>query len=82
MNIVSDASLYEAALGSDLCPLVLQLSPATLKSVIGSFMDLLIAQKIPSIVWAKLPRGELWHTELEQYSLLPDLSVQELPRRR
>ncbi|MCL6436322.1 MAG: histidine kinase [Leptolyngbyaceae cyanobacterium HOT.MB2.61] len=71
---VPDASLYEIALSSDQPSLVLQISPATLKSVVGSFMDLLTEQKIPAIIWAKLPRGPVWHAELERYSLLPGVA--------
>jgi signal transduction histidine kinase len=66
----SDGSLYEIALGSDQPSLVLQVSPVTLKSVVSSFMDLLIEQKVPAVVWAKLPRGDIWQVELERYSLL------------
>lgn len=67
----SDASLYEIALSSDQPSLVLQISPATLKSVVSSFIDLLVEQKIPAIVWAKLPRGDIWQDELERYLALP-----------
>ncbi|WP_421657779.1 DICT sensory domain-containing protein [Leptothermofonsia sp. ETS-13] len=71
---VPDASLYEIALSSDQPSLVLQISPTTLKSVVSSFMDLLTEQKIPAIVWAKLPRGPVWQAELERYSLLPGIA--------
>ncbi|QZZ18684.1 histidine kinase [Leptothermofonsia sichuanensis E412] len=70
----SDASLYEIALSSDQPSLVLQISPATLKSVVSSFIDLLVEQKIPAIVWAKLPRGDIWQDELERYLALPGVS--------
>ncbi len=64
----SDGSLYEIALGSEQPSLVLQVSPATLKSIVGSFTELLTEQKIPAIVWAKLPRGDVWQGEIERYS--------------
>lgn len=70
----SDTSLYDLALSSDQPSLVLQVSPATLKSVVGSFMDLLIDRKVSAIVWAKLPRGDIWSSELERYSLLPGVA--------
>lgn len=70
----SDTSLYDLALSSDQPSLVLQVSPATLKSVVGSFMDLLIDRKVSAIVWAKLPRGDIWSSELERYSLLPGVT--------
>ncbi|MGA7932709.1 MAG: ATP-binding protein [Kovacikia sp.] len=66
----SDDSLYEIALGANQPSLVLQVGPATLKSVVSSFIDVLIEQNIPAVVWAKLPRGEVWQAELERYSLL------------
>ncbi|UBF25707.1 histidine kinase [Kovacikia minuta CCNUW1] len=65
----SDGSLYEIALGSDQPSLVLPVGPATLKSVVGSFMDVLVEQKIPAVVWAKIPRGNVWQVELEKYAL-------------
>ncbi len=70
MNSASDLSLYEIALNSEQSSLLLQINPASLKSVVGSFIDLLTEQKIPAIVWAKLPRGEVWQSDLEHYSLL------------
>lgn len=70
---LSEASLYEIALNSEQPSLVLQVSPTTLKSVISSLIDLLVEQKVPAIVWAKLPRGEVWQSEIERYSLLEDL---------
>ena len=64
---ISEAPLYDLACASGLTPSVLCLSPITFKSIVGSIMDLLIEQAVPAIVWAKLPRGEVWQAELEQY---------------
>lgn len=62
-----DVSLYEFAIDLIPSPLILHLSPTTFKSVISSFVDLLNEQKIPAIVWAKLPKGEVWQAELDRY---------------
>ncbi|HEY9618242.1 MAG TPA: DICT sensory domain-containing protein [Microcoleaceae cyanobacterium] len=67
---VSDVSLYELALATESPPPVLQVSPATLKSVIDSILQLLIEQETPAIVWTKLPRGDVWQFELERYAAL------------
>lgn len=69
----SDVSLYELALHQELPPSTLQISPTTLKSISDSLFQVLIEQKIPAIVWAKLPRGEVWSTELERYATLPGI---------
>ncbi|MBW4470207.1 MAG: histidine kinase [Stenomitos rutilans HA7619-LM2] len=66
----SDVSLYELALEIDPALSILQVSPATLKSVFSALMDLLTERELPAIVWAKLPRGVVWQTELERYSTL------------
>ncbi len=71
MNSPSDVSLYELALQSESAPAALQVSPATLKSVSDSLLSVLVEQAIPAIVWAKLPRGEVWWAGLEQYAQLP-----------
>lgn len=63
-----DVSLYGLATDVDRPPSTLQLSPATLKSSIDALLNLLVEQEIPAIVWAKLPRGEVWQTELAHYA--------------
>lgn len=69
----SDVSLYELALHQELPPSTLQISPTTLKSISDSLFQMLIEQEIPAIVWAKLPRGEVWSAELERYATLPGI---------
>lgn len=64
----SDVSLYELALETDPALSILQVSPATLKAVFSSLIDLLTERELPAIVWAKLPRGAVWQTELARYS--------------
>ncbi|MBW4693733.1 MAG: histidine kinase [Lyngbya sp. HA4199-MV5] len=70
----SDLSLYELALETDPALSILQVSPATLRSVFSALIDLLTERELPAIVWAKLPRGVVWQTELERYSALESVS--------
>jgi signal transduction histidine kinase len=65
-SLTPDLSLYELATHVEPAPPVVQISPATLKSVVSSFVNLLVEQQLPSIVWVKLPRGEAWQAELER----------------
>ena len=60
-------SLYELALGDAQAPQLLQVSPTTFKSMLGSFLDLLIDRQIPATLWLKLPQGEVWTAEIERY---------------
>ncbi|MDX2230634.1 MAG: DICT sensory domain-containing protein [Leptolyngbyaceae cyanobacterium bins.349] len=73
-NPSSDFSLYELVLHSDSPLTALQVSPSTLKSLNDSLLNLLIDQKIPAVVWAKLPRGDVWWTGIEQYVNLPGVA--------
>lgn len=66
----SDVSLYELALETDPALPILQVSPATLKSVFSALLDLLSERELPALIWAKLPRGAVWQTELARYSAL------------
>ncbi len=70
----SDVSLYELVLRSEAPPSVLQISPATLKSICNSLVNLLIKESTPAIVWAKFPRGDVWRTELNQYASLEGIA--------
>jgi two-component system, OmpR family, phosphate regulon sensor histidine kinase PhoR len=75
---VSDVPLYDLAAGAIPQPTVLQLSPMTFKSIVSSIVDLLseltsetgtetgTEPDSSAIVWAKLPKGEVWQTELER----------------
>ncbi|MEX0269847.1 ATP-binding protein [Leptolyngbyaceae cyanobacterium UHCC 1019] len=75
MNSDSEMSLYEYALAQgESPPPALQLSPTSFKSISDALIHLLIEQKIPALVWTKLPTGETWHTALEQYSQLEGIS--------
>lgn len=66
-------SLYELALQYE-SPPALQLSPTSFKSISDALINLLIEQKIPAIIWAKLPKGETWQTALQQYAELAGIS--------
>ena len=71
----SDLSLYELALQGSSPSSVLQVSPPALKSVLDSWLQLLIAEAIPAIIWAKLPRDRVWQTTLDQYVNLADVPI-------
>ena len=62
-----DASLYELAIDSELAPQSLKISPTTFKSMVGLVFELLIEQQIPATIWLKLPKGEVWQTEIQQF---------------
>lgn len=67
-SLSRDSSLYELALASDQPLTPLQVSPATLKSLIDSVLDVLVEYKIPATVWVKLPRNEAWHPQIKRCS--------------
>lgn len=62
-----DVSLYDLAVSVKQPPQSLAVSPATLLSVVGSVIDLLIEQKIPATLWVKLPPEEIWQAEIHRY---------------
>ncbi|HEY9700608.1 MAG TPA: ATP-binding protein [Trichocoleus sp.] len=63
----SDASLYELALSADPAPQSIQMSPTTFKSMVEILFDFLLEQKIPATLWIKLPKGEVWQSELNEF---------------
>ncbi len=66
-STTQDVSLYELVIGSEEVPTPLQISPATLKSIVGSAIDILIEHKQPTTLWIKLPRDEAWQSEIRRY---------------
>jgi two-component system, OmpR family, phosphate regulon sensor histidine kinase PhoR len=62
-----DASLYELAIDSEPAPQPLKISPTTFKSMVGLVFDLLVDQQIPATIWLKLPKGEVWQAEIQQF---------------
>ncbi|MBD2461283.1 histidine kinase [Oscillatoria sp. FACHB-1407] len=65
-----DVSLYELALSVEQPPHPLQVSPTTFKSVVTTFLDVLIDRQIPATVLLKLPRGAVWQAEVDRYCKL------------
>lgn len=62
-----DISLYELACHCPSPPAPLQLSPATLKSVMASLIDVLIDQELVTTLWVKLPATPPWQEDLDRY---------------
>ena len=62
-----DVSLYDLAVSVKQPPQSLSVSPATLLSVVGSVIDLLVEQKISATLWVKLPPEEIWQAEIHRY---------------
>jgi len=62
-----DLSLYELAIAADPTLHPLQLSPTTFKSMVSLLFDFLIEQALPATIWLKLPRAEVWQTEVERF---------------
>ncbi len=62
-------SLFEVltqvnAMGSNGPPDAVPISPSTLKGLLGSWIDILVEQSSDAVIWAKLPRGDAWHSDL------------------
>jgi two-component system phosphate regulon sensor histidine kinase PhoR len=64
---LQDVSLYELAYSSEQAPRPLQVSPTIFKSMVSTFIDLLLDHKIPATLWLKLPRGDVWQSEIERF---------------
>lgn len=62
-----DVSLYELILNSEHPPKSLQISPTIFKTMVGSLLDLLIEQQIQATLWVKLPKGEVWQSEINRF---------------
>jgi signal transduction histidine kinase len=67
VSLAQDLSIYQLALSVQTPPTPLLLSAATLLSLLRSQIDLLIEQKIPAILWVKLPPQKIWQSELARY---------------
>jgi two-component system, OmpR family, phosphate regulon sensor histidine kinase PhoR len=66
LPLVEDYSIYDATMAvNEASPLTV--SPSTFKSAVTGFIDLLIEQSAPTMLWAKLPKGEGWQHEIERY---------------
>jgi len=62
-----DVSLYELATSLKQTPQTLQISPTTFKSLVGIVLDLLLEHNIAATIWLKLPKGEVWQSEIERF---------------
>ena len=62
-----NVSLYELAISTEPSPQSMPISPATLLSLVGSVIDLLIEQQISATLWVKLPPGRMWRSEIQRY---------------
>ena len=62
-----DASLYELAIDSEPVPQPLKISPTTFKAMVDLVFNLLVEQQIPATIWLKLPKGEIWQSEIQQF---------------
>ncbi|HEY9691951.1 MAG TPA: DICT sensory domain-containing protein [Oculatellaceae cyanobacterium] len=62
-----NTSLYQLAIDTHPSLADISVSPVTLKSMVGAMIDLLIHQKLPATLWVKLPPGEVWQTEIDEY---------------
>ncbi len=60
-------SLYELAANETPTAPFVCVSPATFKSLVGVLLNLLSERQLAALVWAKLPRGEVWQEELQHY---------------
>ncbi|HEY9741924.1 MAG TPA: DICT sensory domain-containing protein [Coleofasciculaceae cyanobacterium] len=75
MNLPSspDVSLYQLAVETLAPAQSFSVSPTTLKSLVGSLIDVLIEEKIPATLWVKLPPTEGWQAELKRYQRMADV---------
>ncbi|MBW4519018.1 MAG: histidine kinase [Scytolyngbya sp. HA4215-MV1] len=62
-----EVSLYELAQTVAPSSSFVQTSPATFRALLSSLIGLLIENKLPATLWAKLPHASAWQTELKQY---------------
>ena len=69
MNVspTQDLSFYQLALGESDSPQAFPLTSATLLSLVKSQIDLLIERQIAATIWAKLPPGSIWQSEITRY---------------
>jgi signal transduction histidine kinase len=67
VSLAQDLSLYRLIATSENSCQPVSVSPATLLAMMRSQIDILIEQQIPATVWAKLPAGNIWQSELLRY---------------
>ncbi|NER28122.1 MAG: hypothetical protein F6J89_10930 [Symploca sp. SIO1C4] len=69
-----DLSIYQLALDNLASKQPLLVNHATLTSLVGSLIDVLIEAKIPATLWVKLLPSGGWQAELKRYLQLLDIS--------
>ena len=69
-----DISLYNLALSVKRPPEPMPVGAATLLSLVGSVIDLLVEQQISATLWLKLPPGKIWLSEIQRYHKEVDVS--------
>ena len=67
LSLPPNLSLYKLAVEALKHSPVLCISLATLNSLVGAVIDVLIEEKISATLWVKLPPTAEWQTELEKY---------------
>ncbi|BAZ10091.1 histidine kinase [Calothrix sp. NIES-4071] len=67
VSLTQDFSIYKLATGALDAPNTFAISPEALLATLRAQIDLLIEQQIPATLWVKLPKGNIWHSEIERY---------------
>lgn len=70
LSLPPNLSLYKLVVEALKHSPVLCISLATLHSLVGAVIDVLIEEKISATLWVKLPPTAEWQTELEKYKQL------------
>ncbi|BAZ04987.1 ATP-binding protein [Calothrix sp. NIES-3974] len=66
-SLMQDLSIFQTVRSGDFGLEPLVVSPSVLLSMIRAHMDVLIDEKIPATIFAKLPDGKLWRGEIQRY---------------
>jgi signal transduction histidine kinase len=75
LSLAQDLSLYHLIATSENGCQPSSVSPATLLAMVRSQIDIMIEQQIPATVWAKLPAGNIWQSELLRYQQKANVSA-------
>ena len=65
--MTKDLSVYQLTLNTLSPSQSFRVSPATLQSLVGVLIDLLIEENIPATIWVKQPLENNWNNELKRY---------------
>ncbi len=75
LSLAQDLSLYHLIATSENGCQPSSVSPATLLAMVRSQIDIMVEQQIPATVWAKLPAGNIWQSELLRYQQKANVSA-------